>query len=140
MSSADLSIKNVLLLLFGAMLAGALGCSTSGTGSDASADASPIPDSVAFCKSSKSIECDRAYACVPVAMRDADFASVYGASLTDCKSMIDSMCTDPTTNCPNYNPASGGSCVAALSNDSCADLVFGNLVVPPDTCSAACGM
>jgi hypothetical protein len=124
----------------GAMLVGALGCSTSNVGSDASPDAGPISDPIAFCKSSKSIECDRAYECVPAAARDVDFMTIYGSSLTDCKSMLDAICTDPTTNCPTFDAASAGSCAAALSNDSCSDLVFGNRVVPPDSCSAACGM
>jgi hypothetical protein len=126
--------------LLGTLLAGTLGCNTGNAGSDASADAGPISDPVAFCKSSKSTECDRAYECVPLAARDADFMTIYGSSLTDCKSTIDAICTDPAINCPTYDAASAGSCAAALTNDSCSALVFGNRVVPPDSCSAACGM
>ena len=126
--------------LLAGLLAAALGCNASSVGSDASADAGPISDPVMFCKTTKALECDRAYECVPFAMHDANFIVNYGASLADCKTGIDQICTDPTTSCPSYNATFGGSCAAALAGDSCSDLLFGDVIVPPDSCAAACGM
>jgi hypothetical protein len=126
--------------LLAALLASALGCSTSNTGDDASADAGPISDPAAFCKSSKTIECERAYECVPAGARDAEFMSSYGASVSDCKSMVDTICADPATSCPNFDAASAGSCVAGLTGETCMDLVFVNLIAPPNSCLSACGM
>jgi hypothetical protein len=98
-----------------------------------------ISDPIVYCQMSLNKTCDRAFQCIPASMQDADFVSNYGSTVAMCKAMTTTTCVDPTTNCPTYNPASGASCVAALTNDSCADLVFLNGIFPPASCFSACG-
>jgi hypothetical protein len=113
---------------------------TGGGGGGGTSTGGSISDPIVFCKMALNAVCDRAFQCVPVALRDVDFTDNYGTSLSDCKTIVNAACVDPATNCPTYNAATGASCVATLTNDTCAALLFQNQIVPPGTCSAACGM
>jgi hypothetical protein len=113
---------------------------TGGGGAGGSSGGGTISDPIVFCQMSANKVCDRAFECVPTSMRDADFTSNYGSSVTACKAMTSSTCVDPATNCPHYNATSGASCVAALTTNSCSDLLFLNAIFPPASCFSACGM
>ena len=113
---------------------GAAGGSGGGAGGSAA-----ITDPLVFCRGSHDTICDRAFQCIPVASRDADFISSYGASVTACKAMTSTICVDPATNCPTYSPTLGGACISALTNDACVDLVFLNGIFPPASCVGTCG-
>lgn len=99
-----------------------------------------ISDVGTFCRMLSNGICNRAYQCVPAAMRDADFTSNYGASLADCMAMTTVNCANPSADCPTYSAASGGTCVSMLTSATCTDLLFLNLVIPPQSCFTACGM
>jgi len=123
-----------------AVLASALGCSGGSTpDAGTSVDATPIADPLEFCRVSADAICTRAYQCVPTAMQDSSFTDIYYGSVTDCMTMTEAGCVDPATNCPNYDPTRGGVCVAQLNSSSCADLLFGNAIFPPESCLSACG-
>ena len=116
------------------------GGSSGGGGAGGSSGGGTISDPIVFCQMLFNKICDRAFQCVPTSMQDANFTSSYGTTIAACKAMTNTTCVDPTTNCPTYNPSAGGSCVAAVTNDSCADLLFGNQIFPPGSCLSACGM
>lgn len=128
----------LLVWFLGSLLAGAFGCSTSAT--SAASDAGPISDPIAYCKTAMDLVCARAYECVPLAARDVDFMMSYAGAVADCKTKLEATCVDAAANCPNYNPAMAGACVASLTNDACADLLSTNQIVEPDSCSTACGI
>jgi len=110
------------------------------TGGGAGGSSGMISDPIVFCQMTLNKICDRAFQCVPASMQDTNFTDSYGTSITACKAMTNTTCVDPTTNCPMYNASAGASCVAALTNNSCADLLFGNQIFPPGSCLSACGM
>jgi hypothetical protein len=96
-------------------------------------DSGPANDG-AFCLQSNSLLCDKAYACVPVAGRDADFVNAFGNSLAECKSTAQSDCAGFTCNGP-YNASAARTCLNKGSAESCADAEAG---IEPDECETAC--
>jgi hypothetical protein len=89
----------------------------------------------AFCSQVETEGCDKVFACVPAAMRDATFVQMFGNSPAECKATISTDCTGTTCSGGGYNASLASTCLSKLSAESCTDLANG---VVPTECDTAC--
>jgi len=118
---------------------GQSGGGSGGTGGSGSSvvDTHPV-DAGAFCLAEYRALCSLAFQCVPSAGRDSNFTSTFGSSLSECQNTImPSMCTTATTDCPVYDTASASICITTLISYSCADLA--NFAETAE-CTVACSL
>jgi hypothetical protein len=116
--------------------AGTTGGTAGAVGGTAGAGATASADVTTFCHQTDDQSCDKIFACVPAADRDADFTAAFGATPADCKSTVEAGdCVDAPAQCPNYDQSSATVCLQKTAAQTCAD--FLNLV-QIDECASAC--
>jgi hypothetical protein len=93
---------------------------------------------MAFCLQLSMIDCDRAYECVPPAMRDADFVTAESTNIPDCKgALTQQSCVGFGDACNTFNQAAAESCLSTYATETC-DQIFADMG-PPVDCYRTCG-
>ncbi|HVU49874.1 MAG TPA: hypothetical protein VHL80_04260 [Polyangia bacterium] len=114
------------------------GAAGSATGAAGAGGAGAVPpDGMSFCLQLSMVDCDRAYDCVPAAMRDADFVASEGNNITECKGTLTTQACDGFgAMCGTYSTTFAQACLSKYATETC-DQILADMG-PPAECFFAC--
>jgi hypothetical protein len=81
-----------------------------------------------FCSQVSSALCTKLFACVPASERNSTFTSEFGASVSECETMVGSQCS-----CTTYDATAGKTCIDKINALSCTSANDS-----PAECDTAC--
>jgi hypothetical protein len=127
----------------GGSTGGGVGGSTGGgvggsTGGGVGGSTGGVSTPTAFWSSYSDLICNRAFACVPAASRDATFTGNFGTSVSDCLSQSVTACDLFVALCGTYSSSAAAACVSDATSASCSTLFVAGDVAQPASCNGVC--